>query len=179
MNASNHKWIGLADIVVILLLPLTGCQPAPNVQQASSSQQNVAPSAVPTALIVVKGEEQCSITEMKSLADGTPVSDPQLEQAVKAQVLTYNLDCGNPYITEKCIEIQDTDQKGTVFHFTSLFECVTHEGGVWKGTCDATLGEKAVCTGKGDGKYKGLQLYTDADLNTYHIKYQVTRLVEE
>jgi hypothetical protein len=78
--------------------------------------------------------------------------------------------------TEKCIDVQDHYDATTPMHFTSLVECITNECGVWKGTCDSTLDKSAVCTTKGDGKYKGLQLYTNTDLKTYTMKYRGIKL---
>lgn len=168
MKAFNHKCSLAIGFFVVLLL-VTGCQPGATTEVVVNT-----PTVAPE--VVVESEGQCSVTDMNQIAEGTVVHEPQVGQVTRAAVMTYAIKCGNPYVTEKCIDVQDHYDEATPFHFTSLVECVTDEGGTWKGTCDSTEGKSAVCTTEGDGKYKGLQLYTNADLNTYIMKYRVTRL---
>jgi hypothetical protein len=172
MNAKNHKWISIVILFLVTLLVMAGCQSVAKVQPTGAPQ----PTATP--IVVIEGEALCSVSDFNQ-AQGIDIEEPELGKVTRGMVATYAINCGVPYVTEKCIEIQDGHFEGDVFHWTSIFECITDEGGVWKGTCDSTLGETAVCTSNGDGKYKGLQLYTDADLNTYNMKYRITRLVGE
>ena len=166
MKATNRV-VCLTLGFLIVLLAITGCQPVLKAQPTATLE------------VIVENESQCTIESGPGLG-GIPANDPELGEVTRAVVNIYHIDCGNPYVTEKCIDVQDhhVDEEG-VLHFTSMVECVTDEGGVWKGTCDATIGKSAVCSTKGEGKYKGLQLFTDSDLNTMVMKYRVTKLAEE
>ncbi len=159
----------LAIGLLVVLLIVTGCQPG-----ATTAAVVNTPTVAPE--VVVDSQSQCEITDFIEVSKGIVVHEPEVGQVTRADVMSYAIDCGNPYVNEKCIDVQDHYDETTPMHFTSLVECVTDEGGTWKGTCDSTEGKSTVCTDEGDGKYKGLQLYTNSDLNTYIMKYRVTRL---
>jgi hypothetical protein len=160
MRASNYTFILSISILVVLLL-VTGCKPAANTE------------------VVIESEGPCTISEIKSISDGMKTIEADVENVFRAVVMNYTIDCGHPYVKETCIDVQDHFINGPITHITSSVECVTTEGGIWKGTCDGTEDVSNVCTTVGEGKYKGLQLTTNVDLKTMVMKYRVIKLSKE
>lgn len=155
-------------ISLALLLALAGCQAA------------VTEQPIPTPEIIAEGEAECQLqmtSESYSFPSSIETYDPISGVVQRGIINTFTVNCENPYLIYTCIDVQDHKYKGDLVQsFTSINECVTDEGGVWKGTCTVTIGEHSVCTSLGDGIYTDLSLETDADLVTMIMKYKVSRL---
>jgi len=155
-------------------------------------QPTATPTVVPTEIVLAEGEAYCPLVDFEE-EKGSKVKDPDLGDVYRAFVQKFNWTCPEPYLKGKCVEIQDfSSLEDYTYPPKGLIECITDEGGVWKGTYEWVLKPQFVqymplevnyftSLGifKGEGQYKGLQMSNQYDLETSIVKFRVTRLAEE
>lgn len=110
---------------------------------------------------------------------GKIVSGPELGNVTYGHVITMGYDCGDPYMISDCVSVVDYWPAKNTHADNARVECVTTEGGVWKGTSENDGGDTVTNTYLGEGKYKGLKLTYGFDATTSMVEYRVTRVAEE
>lgn len=164
MKALNHKSC-IAVVVLITLLAIAGCQSGSNAQ--------------PTETVVAEGEANCPVMDFV-MEDGVDFEDPELGPMSRGNLVSWRFDCPDPYIKGKWFGWQDfySPDGGDTWYWNGYAEGITDEGGVWIGTAD-NKPPTALGTWKGEGKYKGLQISTEWNMDTNLLKYRITKLIEE
>jgi hypothetical protein len=137
------------------------------------------PTVVPTEMVVAEEEAYCPVVDFKEEAPLAIVNDPELGKVDRAFVVKFGFTCSVPYLKGKYVAIQDGYfLKDGTYTWSALFELVTDDGGIWKGTYEVIHGI-SLGISKGEGLYKGLQTSTEYEQSTSIMKFRVTKLVEE
>jgi hypothetical protein len=152
---------GITLAVIVILLALGGCQPA---------------SKTPEETVVAEGEVVCPLIDFQ-YTPGTQVVDPEYGNMERGVLVSWKWNCSVPYLKGHWVGIQDMYSDVTTGHWTGDYEGVTEEGGVWKGLSEIKP-PLSIGTSEGEGKYKGLKISTEINMDGYSIKYRVTQLVE-
>ena len=210
MNALNHKWICLAIVLLVTALVIAGCQPASQEQPAATqpptaipqptattrptdtpqptatTAPTATPTVVPNEIVLAEGEADCPLMDFEEEPGSGKISDPELGDTYRAVLQKSRYSCAEPYFNVKCVFIVDI-----LPGWSGFGECVTDEGGVWKGTGKWVLKPQylssathellkhfiAVGSFKGEGLFKGLQFYFESDQGSTNAKYRVTKSV--
>lgn len=146
------------------------------------------PTATPTDIVVAEGEADCPLIDLKEEPGFSEIPDPEMGNTWRAIIQTWKFSCGEPYGKEKCVSISDIFPAPP--NWSGLIECVTDEGGVWKGTAEWVLKpqyrssetnevDHYISVGHfiGEGLYEGLQLYNEVDQGTFNMIYRITKSV--
>jgi hypothetical protein len=162
----NKQKRGALCLVCLLFLLTAGCQA---VQKQGAE----------TAEIVSEGKLTCKILNLVATNSLRYHKDPVLGYVERGYGLLYALDCDNQYIDGQYVGIQDgwrTEQEGA---WSAMLEGITNERGVWKGTSSNPGGMDVHFEFLGEGKYEGLALTYDYDLNKHELTYRLTKVSSE
>lgn len=173
MKAVNHRSCR-AIVVIITLLAIAGCQAVPKVPPTAT------PTLAPVEIVVAEREVNCPIIDFEML-DGTDLIDPELGGMRRGALVSWNFDCPEPYLKGRWVGIQDfygSSEDEEALFWTAIYEGITDEGGVWRTTADVKP-PLSLSKSIGEGKYRGLQMSLEYNLDSSNVKVRVTRLEEE
>jgi hypothetical protein len=157
--------IAICLISLILLLAAGGCQAAEKV-------------GAETEIVVAEKSVVCEISNYSETPPLRMPFDEELGYVERGYVNKYSMDCSDPYLDGNYVGIQDEWKKETGAEWSSMSECVTTEGGVWKGTTHAKDGIVQIAY-VGEGKYENLHMTMDFNLNNSTGTYKITKMVKE
>jgi hypothetical protein len=172
MNATKHKWVLITVMVLITILAIVGCQPA--------AMEQIAPTEIVAATesVIAERETVCPILSFEE-GPSITVNDPELGDTDRAFYIKAKYDCSEPYIKGRIFGIQDGYfLKNGDYYFNGMYEFVTDEGGIWKGTCENYADTGKCMTLTGEGRYKGLQMSSEYTYSTSTVKIRVIQLAE-